>query len=1580
MKRSACILLLSLMVLFSLSAQDIFWENAKILVPEKALFPQVVHNQDQILIMWQEVNADRSSYRLRFIRSYDGIIWTDPQDVSGFIPFLMEQDVSLFSLAAGRDGDFLLALTRDARSILTFYSADGSEFTARDVIEGEHALLSPRLFQDNLGDPILFLTENIEASDEVIGGIHIVYTDFRNGEWSPLTELVQGADLNLNLLPYYHRFGNYEYVVFQSLFSGQRITWQLYMQRRLLGTTEWEPVELITDFSDNPDRIAEYYSNQRPHLIDDGTQLLMAWERNYTLESPQVYMAPLDTMGRIIQGEVKTLTRGFRYNAYPRLFNYKDNLYVSWFDNRQELQTVFSDVNFSFRGGELLSNIAGSSSYPHPIVFKDELYFIWENTYLDRNRLVLLAPDKSVSTPLITPVGFKRGERRREQMVTFNWRQPRDSSGIRTYRFSWNRDALDHPGLNEEASSVPNPQALTFQATEDGYWYFHLSAQDNAGNWSEPQHFPYFRDRTPPSPVQFEFPRTDEWGNLLSNSEQLRWLPPPEEDVAGYSYTLNYLGAQFPNPEQFPVTDPQADVTQLDPFIRLRNQDNGWWSLSVVAIDSTGNVSIPSRKLFRLNKYIPVTYISWVISERDSLDRIRLRITGRGFAVGGNIERVILDRDGIAPYDYVYYLNQDFTVTGDRYIDGPLISIIEKGIYRIAVEHPQRGRVWSRRQLSIDSTGTVKYGDFTRTLTPLWNRLQDPALRMVFNDWTLYLLLALLALTAFVAGGKALQYYKESRNMEINAKALIQNRLFYSETLLEEARQMKKRGLKLRAKFTLALLSLVISVVLIVALFLGRYMINSQQLSLGEELEKRSALLVNTLVTGGQSYLPTKQRIELRQLPGQIAAMEEALHTTLVGIGNNDPENYNYIWSSNDPEINEKQALPAILSDNERNRWLENLDQDAEFLSSWYQLSDEGWVLREEPDRPYQELAGLLFAQGLRSAYTIGETVYQDEISLDLQRLEKEINEKAIAEIGDLKEQYEDLSNEARRLAARTDRAAAEDLENIQNTLSMIRGEINQVLLNISADTGVLSYPYYDPENLASLSLDEREYTFYKPILYNDPNSNDYYKGAVRLTITVTPLIEQLQLTRIAIYRITGITFLAAIIIGFTGALLLSSSMTKPIKELAAHVQVIIETEDKKKLKNHIYPIKSSDEIGELGIIINNMTHGLVEAAEANEDLMAGKDMQKAFIPLDVSKLDQKKHTTGHYEDDDVLIFGYYEGAKAVSGDYFDFRQLDDEHFAIIKCDIAGKGVAASLIMVEVATIFVNYFRSHKPKEQGVDLADLVWTINDLLNEVGFSGRFAAFNVLLLNKRTGQTWMCHAGDREVNMYDSSTGKMFTKMLNDVPAAGSVDSDMLKMQNMEYIQAPHMMKHNDMIFLYTDGIEEAQNLFRNSNFEQITCDGSCGATENDPGSDEHNHTNHIMGETFEEFTTTRVFQVIEAVINKQEFILTKYHDPLGLDHQYTFDYRNGSGSADEAVLALIAAQFMFQLIPDPNAGELDRVIVDKKVDEYMKIHLKEYREYFKYPVENPENPEYIYYSHLKKDSQTDDLTILAIRKK
>jgi serine phosphatase RsbU (regulator of sigma subunit) len=102
-----------------------------------------------------------------------------------------------------------------------------------------------------------------------------------------------------------------------------------------------------------------------------------------------------------------------------------------------------------------------------------------------------------------------------------------------------------------------------------------------------------------------------------------------------------------------------------------------------------------------------------------------------------------------------------------------------------------------------------------------------------------------------------------------------------------------------------------------------------------------------------------------------------------------------------------------------------------------------------------------------------------------------------------------------------------------------------------------------------------------------------------------------------------------------------------------------------------------------------------------------------------------------------VEFFGYYEGAKGVSGDYFDYLKLDDRYFAIIKCDVAGKGVPAALIMIEVATLFLNFFKHWKPTKEGMRIERVVYQINDFIESRGFKGRFAAFTLCLFDTDTG---------------------------------------------------------------------------------------------------------------------------------------------------------------------------------------------------------------------------------------------------
>jgi serine phosphatase RsbU (regulator of sigma subunit) len=453
------------------------------------------------------------------------------------------------------------------------------------------------------------------------------------------------------------------------------------------------------------------------------------------------------------------------------------------------------------------------------------------------------------------------------------------------------------------------------------------------------------------------------------------------------------------------------------------------------------------------------------------------------------------------------------------------------------------------------------------------------------------------------------------------------------------------------------------------------------------------------------------------------------------------------------------------------------------------------------------------------------------------------------------------------------------------------------------------------------------------------------------------------------------IVALTAIVIGVVGALGLSALIIMPIKRLVSHVERIRDTDNKAKLEGVEITLETRDELAVLGNTINDMTRGLVLAAKASEDLVIGKEVQKKFIPLEIDR-EGNKLTSGFKETKNAHFFGYYEGAKGVSGDYFDYQDLDGRYFAVIKCDVAGKGIPAALIMIQVATMFLNYFKAWKPTERGMHIEEAVYQINEFIETLGFQGRFAAFSLALFDSETGIIRFCNAGDNIVHLYDAAERKMKTVTLPQTPAAGVLPNFLVESAG-GYQTQTMTLNRGDMLLLYTDGIEEAKRKFRDSSFQEILCAGESANNAIAPTGAPH--ANHTVGQGDEEMGADRVEAIINAVMNKQVYTLYKYHNPEG-EIALQFDFRSCAGTVEETIMAMVSVEKMFRLYREPNAGEDSRVLVDKKVDRFLKEHFRQYRVYCSQSREAPGSEAYMYYTHVKEDEQYDDLTIIGIYRK
>ena len=439
---------------------------------------------------------------------------------------------------------------------------------------------------------------------------------------------------------------------------------------------------------------------------------------------------------------------------------------------------------------------------------------------------------------------------------------------------------------------------------------------------------------------------------------------------------------------------------------------------------------------------------------------------------------------------------------------------------------------------------------------------------------------------------------------------------------------------------------------------------------------------------------------------------------------------------------------------------------------------------------------------------------------------------------------------------------------------------------------------------------------------------------ALVIVMIAIPLYHLMGSDRIIIF-----VALAAFAIGIVFILVFSSLITRPLKELVSHVEMIRDSKTPEDMANVKLKIDGNDEFALLSRVINDMNQRLIKATEAASNLSVGKEFQKKFLPLDTDN-NGNMYNSGLKDAKNAAFFGYYEGAIGLSGDYFNYIDLDGRYYAVIKCDIAGKGIPAALLMIQVATMFVNYFKNWKLSVSGMHIEEIVYQINDFIEELGFKGRFAAFTLCLFDSETGDLHFCNAGDNLIHICDTSEKRIRSITLPASPAAGVVSNSMVEAKGGYQVQSI-TLDHGDILLLYTDGIEEAQQ----------------------------------RGETM---GRQRVYDIINAVLNRQTYILEKLHNADG--EELHFDFSSCNENVEEVIMALISVEKMFRCYRNPKFTREDCVPVDKKIDSFLRKHFLQYGIYCSHMSEHPEKNSYVCYTHLTEDEQYDDLAILGIKRK
>lgn len=192
--------------------------------------------------------------------------------------------------------------------------------------------------------------------------------------------------------------------------------------------------------------------------------------------------------------------------------------------------------------------------------------------------------------------------------------------------------------------------------------------------------------------------------------------------------------------------------------------------------------------------------------------------------------------------------------------------------------------------------------------------------------------------------------------------------------------------------------------------------------------------------------------------------------------------------------------------------------------------------------------------------------------------------------------------------------------------------------------------------------------------------------------------------------------------------------------------------------------------------------------------VLAMKQAEREFsIALDIQ---HKLMPQSFPEQDGIQIAAFSRIAKEGGGDYYDLLDFGEGRFGFVCADIAGKGVAASLVMVIIRSII----RSNAIP--GRDASDVVGIVNNTVSSEVGEERFASLYYYQFDTRFRTINYCNAGHTPLLLYRADHGS-FARLDTDGMPIG-IEEDV------EYGQASSGLQSGDIAVLFTDGVVEAMN--------------------------------------------------------------------------------------------------------------------------------------------------------------------------
>ncbi len=177
-------------------------------------------------------------------------------------------------------------------------------------------------------------------------------------------------------------------------------------------------------------------------------------------------------------------------------------------------------------------------------------------------------------------------------------------------------------------------------------------------------------------------------------------------------------------------------------------------------------------------------------------------------------------------------------------------------------------------------------------------------------------------------------------------------------------------------------------------------------------------------------------------------------------------------------------------------------------------------------------------------------------------------------------------------------------------------------------------------------------------------------------------------------------------------------------------------------------------------------------------------EIQKALLPRSIPDLQG------------LAVVGMNVAARLIGGDYYDFFPFSDGSLGLIVADVAGKGVAASLIMTSTRMLVRSIAAVDVPVEE------VMHRTNVMLQAEACGGQFVTANYVRIDPGRLTMEICTAGHEPVFVYRPRDDCFFSAQSRALPLGITSDAT--------YRREVMQLAPGDLIFLYTDGVNESMS--------------------------------------------------------------------------------------------------------------------------------------------------------------------------